>query len=206
MDNALYINIFILISLILTAGYFLGRKKNRAVAASAINTLLELMKPERQEITNIGGLVGYHVRMWFDGGKAEEAQGTITMLPRHSLLYLPVSRIFRGFDRFFITIKLKALPVEKQARLFEKRFYYKHRKIAGNNMQVNTLSRNGREFLIFYENSRELAYLQNLFSGIVNPDKLKEISILPGKGVIEILVVPSAGDNRVLGSIIRTFL
>lgn len=203
MDNALYINIFILISLILTAGYFFGRKKNRAVAASAINKLLELMKPERQEITNIGGLVGYHVRMWFDSGKAEEVQGTITMLPRHSLLYLPVSRIFRGFDRFFITIKLKALPVGKQARLFEKRFYNKHRKDAGNNMQVKTLSRGGREFLIFHETGRELSFLQDLLSAAENPDKLKEVSIFPEKGVIEILVVPSTGDNRVIETVIR---
>ena len=206
MDNALYINIFILISLILTAGYFLGRKKNRAIAASAINSLLKVMNPEKQEITNIGGLVGYHVRMRFDGGKAEEARGTITMLPRHSLLYLPVSRIFRRFDRFFITIKLKSLPVEKKARLFEKRFCNKHRKDAGNNMQVKTLSRGGREFLIFHETGRELSFLQDLLSAAENPDKLKEVSIFPEKGVIEILVVPSAGDNRVIETVIRTVI
>ncbi|MFO7915008.1 MAG: hypothetical protein R6U43_04895 [Candidatus Krumholzibacteriales bacterium] len=206
MDNALYINIFILISITLTAGYFFGRKKNRAIAASSINTLLKILKPERQEITNIGGLVGYHLRMWFNGEKVEKAQGTITLLPRHSLLYLPISRGFRGFDRFFITISLNTLPVRKGARLFEKRFYHKYREDEGIGMQVESISRGRREFLLFYENGRELSFLRDLLSGIENPAKLKEVSIRPEKGMIEILVVPSAGDNRVLESIIRAVL
>ena len=202
MDNSFYINIFMLISLILTAGYFFGRKKNRAIAASSINTLSRILKPESQEIINIGGLVGYHLKMRFKEGNVQRASGTITLLPRHSLLYLPISRFFRRFDRFFITIKMSRLPAGGKVHLFEKRFYHRYRKDEGKGMEVKNLSRERYEFLLFYQNSRGLSFLQDLLSRIENPDKLKEVSIHPGKGVIEIMVIPSDGKNRLLRSIL----
>jgi hypothetical protein len=206
MSDPVLINIFILISLFLTAGYFLGRRKNRAIAASAINAIFEMLKPDRREITNIGGLVGYHLRMSFISGSVESAFGTITLLPRHSLLYLPVSLLFRRFDRFFITLNLRRFPTTGSAHIFEERFYSGHREGVGKQLKRSPLQIGSLRFLAFYSAEEDLAFLKKLLNDIEDPSKLKEISIRPERGTVEILIVPTAGDNETAGTVISSLI
>jgi len=204
MNDTVLINIFIIISIILTAGYFFGRRRNRAVAAGAINTLINLMKPAEQKITNIGGLVGYHVEMHFHGrGNVEMAHGTMTLLPRHSLLYLPVSRIFRKFDRFFITFTLREPPTGKEAHIYEKRFHNRYRKNEGKRFRRKEAGLGSGEFIFLFESGEDLDYLEKLAAGLEDTDRLKEVSIHPDLNVIELLIVPTSGENRLLESILH---
>lgn len=203
MSETFFINIFIIISLVLMAGYFFGRKKNQAIAASAINALNKTLNPDGQKITNIGGMIGYHVEMSFSGDRnIRKVKGTLIMLPRHSLLYLPVSMIFGRFDRFFITITVKEPPTEKRAHILEKRFFKKHRRDMGNNLQRRELHLGSRDFIYMYKNNWDLNFLKDLINNIDDQDKLKEISIRPDESNIELLIVPTAGENKVLASII----
>jgi preprotein translocase subunit YajC len=207
VSETLLINIFIIIALILMVGYFFGRRKNQTIAASAINALQNALKPDDQKITNIGGVIGYHVEMSFSSDRnIKTLKGTMTMLPRQSLLYLPMSMLFRGFDRFFITITLKEPPSEKRAHIFEKRFFSKHRRDVGNDMQQKEFRSGSRDFIYLYEYDSDLVFLEALVDKIEDPARLKEISIHPESGVIELLVVPTAGENMVLTSIISCAL
>ncbi len=205
MSETLLINIFIIISIILMVGYFFGRRKNQAIAASAISALNKALKPEDQKITNIGGVIGYHVEMSFGKKRnIQQVKGTITMLPRHSLLYLPISMIFRRFDRFFITIKLKQLPTEKEARIFERRFYNKHRKNTGTHLQREEFNPGSGDYIYLYENDADLKILKAIMDKIEDPERLKETSMRPDSSEVELLFVPTVGENRVLISILRS--
>jgi hypothetical protein len=124
--------------------------------------------------------------------------GTITLLPRHSLLYLPVSFLFRRFDRFFVTLNLTEFPTAGRAHIYEKRFHQRHRSGEGAGLDREEMAIGSREFLLLAENGPDMNFLLELASRAEDPEQLKELSVRPERGTAEFLVVPSAGENRLL--------
>lgn len=112
--------LFVAFSLVLTLGYFWGRRVNKSIFLSAINDLVDIVKPDDQTFTNIGGVIGFHANLLVKkkGSPFSRVDATITLLPRHSWLYLPVSMLIRKYDRLFITVYLKKPPSE-EAHLIE---------------------------------------------------------------------------------------
>ena len=85
--------LFVAFSCLLSVVYYWGRRQNRKVFLAAFNDLVDVIRPDDQNFTNIGGTVGYHANLLIEEkdkpfGKVE---ATITLLPRHSLLYMPIS-------------------------------------------------------------------------------------------------------------------
>ncbi|MBN1829236.1 MAG: hypothetical protein JW884_08865 [Deltaproteobacteria bacterium] len=122
-EQIIYQPIFLLfvgISLLLTLGYFWGRRWNRQIMLSALNDLMSIVQPDDQTFTNIGGAIGHHANLFVrrKGAPFSRVDATITLLPRHSWLYLPISKFFRKYDRLFITLYLKQPPRE-EAHLIE---------------------------------------------------------------------------------------
>lgn len=201
MENTTLFYVFIGITLVLIWGYFHGRRKNNIIAQNAIKRLAELTNPVDKKITNIGGLVGYHIYFDFNqSSPIEYIKGTLTLLARQSLLYFPFSLIIRKFDRFFITIKLKQNIVPAECHLFNKKFMQKHRnKIIGeDNFFIDEIDWEGKKYCYCYTNKMELKILKQLKQKIKNPDKLKEISIYPEGNLIEVLLVPTININYVI--------
>jgi len=56
--------IFVAVSFLLAFGYFWGRRYNRKIFLSAFNDLMEVVKPDEQTFTNIGGTIGYHANLY----------------------------------------------------------------------------------------------------------------------------------------------
>jgi len=98
-----YIVPLILLALVTTGGYFWGRKKNRWIGAWIARETEAALRPKETEYVNIGGCIGYHFTYAL-AAPFREAKGTFTLLPRHSLLYLPISFLIRRHDRFYLQI------------------------------------------------------------------------------------------------------
>jgi hypothetical protein len=115
--------LFVGFSFLLTFGYFWGRRLNRRIYHSAFNDLVDIVRPDDQTFTNIGGAVGLHANLFVKkkGTPFSRVDATITLLPRHSWLYLPVSKLMRKYDRLFITLYLKKPPSE-EAHLIESKY------------------------------------------------------------------------------------
>ncbi len=107
--------LFVAASFLLAFGYFWGRRKNQAIAHRAMNDLLAIFRPREQQFTNIGGAIGYHANLYLKkkGGWLSRVDATITLLPRHSWLYLPVSKLIRKYDRLFLEMYLKNAPPDE---------------------------------------------------------------------------------------------
>ncbi|MCX5834178.1 MAG: hypothetical protein NTV99_06670, partial [Deltaproteobacteria bacterium] len=113
--------LFIAFSLFLSLGYFWGRRRNKNIFLSAFNDLVEIVKPDEQKFTNIGGTIGYHANLIVKRkGPVSQVDATITMLPRQSLLYIPISKLIMKHDRLFITIYLNKTP-SGEGHLIEKK-------------------------------------------------------------------------------------
>jgi len=105
------------LSVLLTLGYFYGRRSNRRIYQSAFNDIVDVVKPDDQNFTNIGGAVGFHANLFIKkkgGTPFSRVDATITLLPRHSWLYLPISKLIRKYDRLFITLYLKNRPQKRR--------------------------------------------------------------------------------------------
>jgi len=115
--------LFIGFSVLLTLGYFWGRRSNRRIYRSAFNDLVDVVKPDDRNFTNIGGAIGFHANLFIKkkGTPFSRVDATITLLPRHSWLYLPISKLIRKYDRLFITLYLKKPPSE-EAHLIESKY------------------------------------------------------------------------------------
>jgi len=98
-----YIVPLILLALVTTGGYFWGRKKNRWIGAWIARESEAAVRPRETEYVNIGGCIGYHLTYAL-AAPFREAKGTFTLLPRHSLLYLPISILIRRHDRFYLQL------------------------------------------------------------------------------------------------------
>lgn len=200
MINTTLFYVFIGISLILVWGYFYGRKKNNRIAHAAINSLIDLTQPSDQKITNIGGVVGYHVELEFQSGKRfSDIRATITLMARHSLLYWPISKLIRKFDRFFIRANLAKKNCSAEAHIIEKQFFKNKRQgkinsaLTKKNYQIGDT-----EFYTFTKDKCDEQFLGKLLEKIKKEDRLKEVSIYPYNKKVEILIVPALKNNQKL--------
>ena len=102
--------LFVPISFLLGYGYVRGRRKNHAIASSVVRSLEEFYHPEEKRYTNIGGVIGYHIYYRLTG-RIERLVGTLTLLPRHAVLYLPISRLLGRTDQLRLTLHTDAIPL-----------------------------------------------------------------------------------------------
>ena len=96
----------VVLALVSTGAYFLGTKKNRWIASTLTKGLEEVLKPLNSNYVNIGGSIGYNFAYSLPNPYTS-AKGTITLSPRHSLLYLPFSLLIGVRDRFFVNVFTK---------------------------------------------------------------------------------------------------
>ncbi|OHD54073.1 MAG: hypothetical protein A2Y33_10165 [Spirochaetes bacterium GWF1_51_8] len=96
------VTFFILSSfaLILVLGYFVGRRLNLKKAREVSGVLEKILVPKDQTYVWIGGVVGFRASYVVNGFR--QVRVTMLMLPRHSLLYLPVSLITSRSDRLWV--------------------------------------------------------------------------------------------------------
>jgi len=198
MAESLLFYIFIAFTMLLVWGYFYGKRQNHRIVRNAIDSLVEIVEPLDQKMTNIGGLVGYHIELELpEESLIDELGGTITLLPRQSLLYLPISFIIRKFDRFFIHTELKKSVFSKEAHLFACKFMQKHRKKIADSSSLNKdeITMDGEKFCVCYKNSAQGQELVKLLKSLKNIDQLKEISLYPENNIVDILIIPKPEQN-----------
>jgi hypothetical protein len=190
--------LFVAFSFMLTIVFFWGRRENRRVFLSAFNDLIDVVKPEDQNFTNIGGVVGYHANLALNNkGPFSKVDATITLLPRHSLLYMPISKLIMKFDRLFITMYARAkLPGE--GHLIEKRYArFRGPKITNEHILDKMEIKWGKfDFLLYYEKynirDRLMAYV------IRHPDPgiLRHVAIVGDQRKCFLFMIPKRGKVK----------
>ncbi len=184
--------LFIAFSALLSAGYFWGRRANRRVFHSAFNALVDVVRPDDQNFTNIGGLVGYHANLFIKRkGPVEQVDATITLLPRHSLLYMPVSKFIMRYDRLFVTISLRpALPGE--AHLIEAKYAgFRGPKIENaKRLNRKQLRWGNHDFLLYWERNLMRDRLTEFMRAHPDPGVLRHIALVPNQRKCFVFMIP----------------
>lgn len=187
--------LFIGFSFALTLGYFWGKRKNHKIIVSACQDLVAVVKPEDQNFTNIGGAIGYHANLICKKGSPfSRVDATITLLPRHSWLYLPISKMIRKYDRMFITLYFDR-PLSEEAHLIEARHAgLGQRKIRNaQRLKKEELKWGKYNFFLYYNSSKT----HDAFIGFTrkNPEPgiIRHIAVVPDQKKGFVFLIPEKG-------------
>ncbi len=173
-----------------TLQFFHGRKLNLLLMRNYVTTLEEVVKPKDQLYTWLGGYIGFKAEYKVDDPVIEKVEATLTLLPRHSIVYLPISKIILGGDRLFLVVKSK-YKLKGDVHAVKKGVYRFTKGIDDEVEYKKEIVRvDSVEFQIFYKRRRDvdvlLAYLKRL-----PVNSIKHLSVTPSTKVVYAFVIPS---------------
>lgn len=199
--------LFVAFSFLLTAGYLWGRRQNKEISLAVFKDLMDVIRPDDHTFTNIGGAIGYHAKLFVKkkGALLSRADATITLLPRHSLLYLPISKIIRKYDRLFITLYLKHPPPEESHLIEEKYNGFRGSKIdSPQRLNREDVKWGKFDFQMYYESMAMRDHFARLMKKNPDPGTIRHIAIVPHQKKIFIFMIPQkANVARYLAPVYR---
>ncbi len=182
----------VLLAIAATLGYFRGVKRNRAIAASIASGLEEALRPFSTEHVNVGESIGHNFTFRL-AGDWTKARGVFTLSPRHSLLYLPVSRLLGVRDRLFLNV-FTARPFRGQGHVVrapEER----RAGIAGSDaMERREVEVAGLRFVLLWRGADLSGALEGLLRGMPAPARLRHFCAYPGTGTFFLRTEPAPGS------------
>jgi hypothetical protein len=190
--------LFIAFTCVLSLAYFRGRRVNKHVFLSAFNDLVDVVRPDDQTFTNIGGLVGYHANLLVKRkGPIDKVDATITLLPRHSLLYLPVSKLIMRYDRLFVTIYIKP-PLPGEGHLIETQYArFRGPKIQNaERLNRHEVRWGNYDFLLYYERPAMLDRLTEFMQSHPDPGVVRHIAMVPSQRKCFVFMIPRRGSVK----------
>jgi len=189
--------LFVAFSFFLATGYLWGKRQNKKIVLAVFKDLMDVIRPDDQTFTNIGGAIGYHAKLLVKkkGALLSLADATITLLPRHSLLYLPLSKIIRKYDRLFITLYLKRPPPEESHLIEAKYSGFRGSKI-DNTQRLNRedVKWGKFDFHLYYESMAMRDNFTRLMGENPDPGTVRHIAIVPDQKKIFIFMIPQKGN------------
>jgi hypothetical protein len=187
--------LFIGFSCLLSAVYFWGRRANQRLYLSAFADLTDVIKPDDQTFTNIGGVVGYHANFILKKESVfSKVDATITLLPRHSLLYMPLSKLIMKFDRLFITLYLKT-ALAGEGHLIEKRYAgFRAPKITNApRLEKIEIKWGNYDFLLYFEQYKMRDQLMSFVKKNPDPGSIRHIAIVASERKCYLFMIPKRG-------------
>lgn len=177
-----------------TGAYFFGTKKNRWIASTLTRELEEVLKPLTSNYVNIGGSIGYNFAYSLPNPYTS-AKGTITLSPRHSLLYLPFSLLIGVRDRFFVNVFTKK-KLRGEGHLVQAG-YLKKANITGIELMEQREVRKGdKSFVLAWKGADLSADLEKLLDALPDPGSLRHFCSYPETRTFFVHGVPRRVELR----------
>ncbi len=190
---------------VLTLGYFFGRRKNLKLAQSIGRELEGVLHPRDQTYTWLGGVLGFKAEYrgieW-----APRVEATLTLLPRHSLLYLPVALLVTGGDRLFVVAR-PTKAISGEAHVIATSYRRRLGRLPGEHgWHREAVEARGERFEVLAEDRKTAAGLREWLQSLAQPRRVKHIALTPKMGTLYLYLVPIPGEIRpILDSILAWF-
>jgi len=189
--NPYFISALVVLAVVSSGAYFLGTKKNRWIVSSMSKQLEEALKPKSTNYTNIGGVIGYNFSYALPAPYTN-AKGTITLSPRHSILYLPISKLLGVGDRFFVNVFTKK-KLRGEAHLVDLKYLKKANIDGMAAMERRELVAKGKNFVALWRKNDLSPELEKMLASLDDPSSLRHFCAYPETGTFFIHLRPKAG-------------
>ncbi len=186
MDGSIAVYLFIFIALIAglsTLQFYRGRKQNLKILEHSIRVLERSFKPKDKNYTVIGIYIGYDATYKVIHDMIKNIKAVVLLLPRQSLLYMPIAKLTSRFDKVFLIInykKDKNFPGE--AHLVKKRYYRLgiKRTIKGiEKMRIERISIGTNKYYLVYTHRSLVEKLINFAKQLEDPSIINHLAIIP---------------------------
>jgi hypothetical protein len=173
MNNSSYIVPVIVLALLTTLVYYRGRKKNRWISAWISREAEEALKPLDTNYVNFGGVIGYNF-VYKMKKPFREAKGTFTLLPRHSLFFIPISFLFLSrHDRYYLQLYVEGRLAGEGHIIARSYFSRAARMIIGiEELQKADADCGGKRYILLWKGRGMEESLRRLLSGLRYPQLL----------------------------------
>lgn len=190
--NPLFISALVVLAVVSTASYYLGTKKNRWIVSTMSRQLEDVLKPKTTNYVNIGGVIGYNFTYALPAPYTS-AKGTITLSPRHSLLYLPFSRLLGIGDRFFVNVFTKK-KFRGEGHIVDLKYMGKANIAGAESMERREVEAKGKTFALLWRRADLAATLEATLAAVEDPSSLRHFCAYNETGTFFIHLRPKAGQ------------
>lgn len=175
--------------------FFQGRKLNVILMRYFIKGFEENLKPKDKLYTYIGGYVGFKVQYDINDEFVDKIQMSLTLLPRQSLLYFPISLLTRKHDRLYILLRLKQ-KLGYDAHIIKKGFYFFGPQLDNiKSYKKEIVNYDGIKFYNFYKNRDDIGTLEKLIKKSIDFNYIRHIGYTRETNVIFILLKPDPRET-----------
>lgn len=96
----------------LSYGFYWGYRKNLSIMKETAKLLEEYFTPARKHYRWIGGVVGFEAQYFLLDGRKIHIK--LILLPRHAILYYPISLLIHKRDKLFFRGKIDISDIEEK--------------------------------------------------------------------------------------------
>jgi hypothetical protein len=203
MNNSFIVPL-LAVALLTTLTYYFGRKKNRWISAWISREAEEALKPADTNYVNFGGVIGYNF-VYKMNKPFREAKGTFTLLPRHSLFFIPVSFLFlTRHDRYFLHLYTDGRLAGEGHIIARSYFSRAARMITGiDELQRGDADCGGKRYILLWKGKDMEESLRRLLSRLENPELLLHFCCYAENKTFFLFVKPL---RLKLGELLRSYV
>ncbi|ASJ13854.1 hypothetical protein [Thermococcus radiotolerans] len=170
--------------------FYKGRKLNLQLMDFYLRKIEEVVKPEDKDYVWLGGYIGFRASYKINRDNIRKFEYTLTLLPRHSLLYFPIALLTSRHDKLYFVVKPFA-QIKREAHLIQKGYYRLKPDIENEPLlQKETIEIAGKKYEALYEKKRDVEKLRELVGGLSKPHNVKHVSLTPKTNVFYVLMKP----------------
>ena len=163
--------------------YLWGRRANWRIIRETAQACERALRPQDQTYTWIGGLIGYKADYVVRRGHLNRVEATLTALPRHSLLYLPISWAWRRHDTLYLLLRPNQ-PLRMRGHVYLVRpGLWRPRIPAPEELREEWLQVDGHRYRLLYSTSTSRELLRQLVQAARSP-LVRHVSINPDEGAL----------------------
>ncbi len=178
------------IAALTTIQFYKGRKLNLQLMTHYLETIEEVVKPEDKDYVWLGGYIGFRANYKINRDNVRRFEYTLTLLPRHSLLYFPIALITSRHDKLYVVVRPFA-QIKREAHLIQKGYYRLKPDIENEPLlQKGEVEIAGKKYEALYEKRRDVENLKALIESLSKPANIKHVSLTPKTNVFYILMKP----------------
>ncbi|NJE26102.1 hypothetical protein E3E22_05605 [Thermococcus sp. MV5] len=170
--------------------FYKGRRLNLSIMEYYLRTIESIVKPKDKEYVWIGGYVGFRAFYKVNEANLDKFEYTLTLLPRQSILYFPVSKIINRHDKIYFVIK-PYTTIRREVHLIQKGYYRFKPKIEDEELlQREVIEVNGKQYEVLFEKRRDVELLRDFIQGFSKAENVKHISLTPKTNVLYVFMKP----------------
>jgi hypothetical protein len=167
-----------------------GRRVNTNLMTIYIRGFESNLKLKDKTYVYLGGYVGFRAQYDLANKLSNRLEMTLTLLPRQSIFYFPISLLSKRSDRLYVIIR-PSFKIQTDAHIVRKRYYLFGADIdeAPELEKIDTKFKD-KEYYALFRRKSDIQKLTELINKCFDPDRLFHIGFVKRTNVLFCLMKP----------------